>query len=76
MLKQVPGATPRRAEIGPLSFLDAYFWVDALDAWADELRQRGADIVVDPTERPIYDGRDVYVRDRDGRILCFGQVEG
>lgn len=74
MLKQLPGATPQRAEAGPPEFLDAYFWVDDLQSLADELAQRGADLVVESTERPIYNGRDLYVRDCDGRILCFGQL--
>jgi catechol 2,3-dioxygenase-like lactoylglutathione lyase family enzyme len=76
MLKQLPGATSQAADVGPPAFLDAYFWVDDLDALADELRQRGADFAVGPTERPIYHGRDLYIRDCDGRVLCFGQVSG
>lgn len=76
MLKQLAGAQAQKADIGPPEFLDAYFWVDDLAALADELRRRGADLVVGPTERPIYDGRDLYVRDHDGRILCFGQLLG
>lgn len=75
MLKQLAGARAQRADEGAPAFLDAYFWVDDLAVLADELRRRGADFVVDPTERPIYQGRDFYVRDHDGRILCFGQLE-
>lgn len=74
MLKQLPGSSPQKADAGPPDFLDAYFWVDDLRLLADELRQRGADLVVETTERPIYNGRDLYVRDCDGRILCFGQL--
>jgi catechol 2,3-dioxygenase-like lactoylglutathione lyase family enzyme len=76
MLKQLAGAKPQAADVGPPAFLDAYFWVDDLDALADELRARGADFAVEPTKRPIYDGRDLYIRDCDGRVLCFGQVSG
>ena len=74
MLKQLAGAKPQTADVGPPNFLDVYFWVNDLDALAQELRGRGADIVVDPTDRPIYEGRDLYLRDCDGRILCFGQL--
>lgn len=74
MLKQLSGAKAQSAEIGPPEFLDAYFWVNDLGALAEELRQRGADFVVEPTERPTYEGRDFYIRDCDGRILCFGQL--
>ncbi len=74
MLKQLAGAKSQAADIGPPSFLDAYFWVDDLDTLADELRERGANFAVELTERPIYEGRDLYIRDCDGRVLCFGQV--
>lgn len=74
MLKQLAGAKTQTADIGPPDFLDAYFWVDDVDALAAELHERGADFVVEPTERPIYEGRDLYIRDCDGRVLCFGQV--
>jgi predicted enzyme related to lactoylglutathione lyase len=75
MLKQLAGARAQTAEAGPPAFLDAYFWVSDLDGLADELRERGAHFAVEPTERPIYDGRDLYVRDCDGRVLCFGEVD-
>lgn len=76
MLKQLAGARPQSAEVGPPAFLDAYFWVRDLDALAEELRDRGADFAVDPVDRPIYQGRDLYIRDCNGRILCFGQLLG
>jgi len=74
MLKQLPGARPQAAETGPPAFLDAYFWVSDLAGLVADLQARGAEFVVEATERPIYGGRDLYVRDCDGRILCFGQV--
>jgi catechol 2,3-dioxygenase-like lactoylglutathione lyase family enzyme len=75
MLKQGVVTAHQTSTLDPPEFLDAYFWVDDLDALAGELRSKGADIVVEPTDREIYDGRDLYVRDVDGHILCFGQVE-
>ena len=74
MLKQIDGAVRQQSSGQAPDFLDAYFWVDDLDALVNELHARGADIVVDPTDRPIYQGRDLYVRDCDGRVLCFGQL--
>jgi catechol 2,3-dioxygenase-like lactoylglutathione lyase family enzyme len=74
MLKQLTGACRQTCDDGPPDFLDAYFWVDDLGALAAEFRHRGADIVVEPANREIYHGRDLYVRDLDGRILCFGQL--
>jgi predicted enzyme related to lactoylglutathione lyase len=74
MLKQAAGATRQRSDVDPPDMLDAYFWVDDVNALEAELRQRGADIATPLTDRTIYDGRDLYVRDPDGRILCFGQL--
>lgn len=76
MLKQIAGAQSQSADVGPPAFLDAYFWVSDLDVLAGELRERGAEFAVDPADRPIYQGRDLYIRDCDGRVLCFGQVFG
>jgi predicted enzyme related to lactoylglutathione lyase len=74
MLKQLPGAQRQTCVGSEPDFLDAYFWVDDLTSLAAELKARGAEITVDPTDRPIYEGRDMYVRDCDGRVLCFGQL--
>ena len=27
-----------------------------------------------PVDRPIYDGREMQVRDLDGNVICFGQL--
>jgi len=51
--------------------LDAYIWVDDVDALYGELRQRGADIVSPPQLR-IYGMKEVEVRDLDGYVICFG----
>jgi catechol 2,3-dioxygenase-like lactoylglutathione lyase family enzyme len=76
MLKQAAGAIRQRSDVDLPDMLDAYFWVDDITVLEAELRQRGADIATPLTDRAIYDGRDLYVRDLDGRILCFGQLLG
>lgn len=52
--------------------IDAYLWVDDIDALYAEFLQSGADIVMPPTLR-IYAMKEIEVRDLDGYILCFGQ---
>lgn len=54
---------------------DAYFNVTRLDALADDLRRRGAQILEGPEER-VYGRRELIVRDCDGRVLAFGEVRG
>jgi predicted enzyme related to lactoylglutathione lyase len=58
----------------PGGFTDAYIYCDDVMALAAELRAKGADIVVEPIERPIYRGRELHVRDCNGWVLCFGQL--
>ncbi len=57
-------------------FTDAYIYCDDVMALADEFRAKGADIVVEPVDRPIYNGRELHVRDCNGWVLCFGQLLG
>jgi len=52
--------------------LDAYIWVDDVEALYHELKQRGADIIEGPVER-IYGCREIVVRDPDGFKIAFGQ---
>jgi uncharacterized glyoxalase superfamily protein PhnB len=52
--------------------IDAYLWVDDIDALYAEFQQSGADIVMPPTLR-TYAMKEIEVRDLDGYILCFGQ---
>jgi uncharacterized glyoxalase superfamily protein PhnB len=52
--------------------VDAYFWVDDIDALHAEFQRAGADIVMPPTLR-IYGMKELEVRDLDGYVLCFGQ---
>jgi uncharacterized glyoxalase superfamily protein PhnB len=52
--------------------IDAYFWVDDVDALYAEFRRSQVDIVMPPTLR-IYGMKELEVRDLDGYVLCFGQ---
>ena len=52
--------------------IDAYFWVDDVEALHDEFRNSGADIALPPTLR-VYGMKEIEVRDRDGYVLCFGE---
>jgi catechol 2,3-dioxygenase-like lactoylglutathione lyase family enzyme len=51
---------------------DAYLRVTGIDALAEELRTRGADIIDGPEDR-IYGQREVVVADCNGLILAFGE---
>jgi catechol 2,3-dioxygenase-like lactoylglutathione lyase family enzyme len=53
---------------------DVGLMVDDVEALAVELRAKGADIVHGPTYRPIWNGKELDVRDCDGRVLSFGQA--
>lgn len=51
---------------------NAYIWTDNVDALAEELRGRNADIVEGPLDRQ-YACRELIVRDCNGLVLCFAQ---
>lgn len=53
---------------------DLYFDVTELDALAEELRRRGAEIVEGPEER-AYGRRELVVRDCNGLVLAFGESQ-
>ena len=57
-----------RAEDAP----DLYLRITGIDALADELRARGADIIDGPEDR-TYGQRELVVKDCNGLILCFGE---
>ena len=57
-----------RAEDAP----DVYLRIAGVDALADELRARGADVLDGPEDR-VYGQRELVVRDCNGLILCFGE---
>ncbi|MDE1466613.1 VOC family protein [Aurantiacibacter sp. D1-12] len=49
----------------------AYFWVRDVDALHSEFTANGADIAQEPQDRE-YGIREIYVRDADGHLICFG----
>lgn len=51
---------------------DVYFDVTGIDALAEDLRARGADVIDGPVDR-VYQRRELVVRDCHGRILAFGE---
>jgi catechol 2,3-dioxygenase-like lactoylglutathione lyase family enzyme len=52
--------------------IDAYLWVDDVDALYAEFRHKQVEIVTPPTLRS-YGMKELEVRDLDGYVLCFGQ---
>jgi catechol 2,3-dioxygenase-like lactoylglutathione lyase family enzyme len=74
MIKQVAAEALPTVVMRSNEQYDAYIYADDVTALADELRAKGADIVQEPIDRQIYNGRELIVRDCDGRILCFGQL--
>ena len=55
--------------------IDAYFRVRGVEALAEELRSKGADIVEGPVRRS-YDMLELVVKDADGFVLVFGEDVG
>jgi catechol 2,3-dioxygenase-like lactoylglutathione lyase family enzyme len=54
---------------------DAYIHVAGIDALAEDLRRRGADILDGPEDQ-TYGKRELVVRDCNGLILAFGEDAG
>jgi catechol 2,3-dioxygenase-like lactoylglutathione lyase family enzyme len=74
MIKQVAAeALPTPARTRSNEQYDLYIYTNDANAIAEELRGKGADIVEGPVDRQIYNGRELIVRDCDGRVICFGQ---
>lgn len=65
---------PSNAAITPNFPSDVFLAVDDVEALAEELRGKQAEILSGPTYRPIWNGKELEVRDCDGRVLCFGQA--
>jgi catechol 2,3-dioxygenase-like lactoylglutathione lyase family enzyme len=63
-----PDVCTRPAEDAP----NAYLRVIGVDALAEELRTRGADVIDGPEDR-TYGQRELVVKDCNGLILCFGE---
>jgi catechol 2,3-dioxygenase-like lactoylglutathione lyase family enzyme len=75
MIKQVaPEALPTPARRRSNEQIDAYIYTNDANTLAEELRGKGADIIEGPIDRQIYPGRELIVRDCDGRVICFGQL--
>ena len=51
---------------------DTYIHVSGVDALAQELREKGAEILDGPEDR-MYGQREFVIRDCNGLILCFGE---
>jgi catechol 2,3-dioxygenase-like lactoylglutathione lyase family enzyme len=51
---------------------DAFFHISGVDALAEELRERGAEILDGPETR-IYKQRELVIRDCNGLVLCFAE---
>ena len=49
---------------------DAYFWVDEIEQFYDEIKDR-CDIVYGPTPKPYYGMLEMALRDPDGYLLVF-----
>jgi hypothetical protein len=75
MIKQVAAeALPTPARKRSNEQYDVYIYASDVTALAEELGGKGADIMEGPIDRPIYNGRELIVRDCDGRVICFGQL--
>lgn len=55
---------------------DAYFWVVGVDAFAEEVRARGGEIVHGPEDQEAYGMREITVRSPDGHWLVFAEDIG
>jgi catechol 2,3-dioxygenase-like lactoylglutathione lyase family enzyme len=64
---------PANGSVTPNFPEDVGLMVDDVEALAEELRGKGADILHGPTYRPIWNGKELAVRDCNGRVLSFGQ---
>ena len=64
---------PANSSGSPTFPIDVFLYVDDVETLVAELRGRHAEILDGPTFRPIWNGKELTVRDCNGRILCFGQ---
>lgn len=52
--------------------LDCYIRVDDVEALYAEFKANGADVTLPPTLQS-YGMKEIYVRDPDGYVICFGE---
>jgi len=64
---------PANASVTPNFPADVFLYVDDVEVLVTELRGKHAEILDGPTYRPIWNGKELVVRDCNGRVLCFGQ---
>jgi catechol 2,3-dioxygenase-like lactoylglutathione lyase family enzyme len=78
MFRQPRQGAPQAANASVVPNLptDVFLYVDDIETMAAELRGKHAEILEGPTFRPIWNGKELAVRDCDGRVLCFGQPMG
>lgn len=62
----------RGGQRSPPSGIHLFQWVRDIDAYYREIRDRGADVLEEPTDRP-YQIREFKVRDPNGIDIVFGQ---
>lgn len=65
---------PANGSVSPGFPIDVFLYVQDVEGLAAELRGKGADILEGPTDRPIWNGKELTVRDCNARVLCFGQA--
>jgi catechol 2,3-dioxygenase-like lactoylglutathione lyase family enzyme len=69
------GVEPKpNSELVPPDMFDAYLYVDDIPALHEEFVKRGADLVHGPEERE-WTSAEIRVRDPDGYVLAFGQLD-
>lgn len=71
MLASANEGMPVHANSTDFGMFSAYFWVRDVDELHDEFVRSGAEITEEPTDRE-YGIREIYVRDIDGHLICFG----
>lgn len=68
------GEQPRpNHEVVQPDLFDVYLWTDDVRALHDDLKERGADVLHEPVERP-WGMREIRVQDPFGYILAFGEA--
>ncbi len=70
MLGECPDAIPP-ADLGDHQYF-AYIYLDDLDAYYAEIRDKGVDIIAGPEDKP-WGMREMVVRTPDGHRVMFGE---